>query len=457
MPFLRQYHHDIFVSYSLANDAYELDNKPWVRRLVEKLTTELSNRLPGNGKAIKFYFAGKGDLKPGQQLKSCFDEAEKSALFLIIGSPRYADVWPSGELRSFVSKFGAGDRVFVAEMLPCTYPDLIGDPMRSTFHVQTDGDVAVPYETSKGPCASVIAELAAAMSSRLVALGEAQPTEGAQAAAPRPVHPPVLIAQTQMADEARRLRTHLRQFDVPIIPEDEFLEEGAEFREEFAQALSKAKIVVQLLGRYPGRRPKSLPEGYDDFQAEAARGHEGVRLLQWRDPSIDLASVEDARHRALLEGADAMLFEEFKDMVVRAATAPPPLPEPRPGGGFIFIDADSVDQQTAREVFNACRQRNLPVLMPAYGVDTRKEWRENYAGADRIAIIYGKSGFGWLTSQLRLFMKTAATRRRVQDCLIYLGPPPPKGEQDVPLYHPKFSYIDGTGGDLDKLYEQLFS
>jgi len=472
MPFLSDFTYDVFVSYSLVNDELNLDGQPWVRRFVDLLAIKLKNMLPERGKDVAFYFAAKGDLQFGQRLASCREEAKRSAVFLIIGSPRYLDHWPTSELRAFTETGGA-DRIFIAELLPLpagkTYPEIIGDPLRAPFWCATQRGSAQPLADARGEFDGRLNDFAAGLCSVLVAIGQSTRSQISATVgkatkslvdgrAPPPRTRPVLLARVtdDLEPLNARLRTHLEQFDIEVLPADGFNEEGAAFRDEFREQAAHAPLVVQLLGQYPARRTRELPEGYDGFQSQEARAREGCRLVQWRDPALDLEAVADDRHRALLSGdVDAMGFEAFKEMIVRLATAPPPRPAAQRGGSFLFIDADRVDEETARRVLRACQERQIVAMMPEYDVDTPKDWRANYADCDRIAMIHEHSDRVWLNAQLKMFIRSAAKRRTPAECVIYLGPPPPKQASALTITHPSFVVVESPDGDLDRLIEQL--
>jgi len=463
MSYLHKYKYDIFVSYSHVNNLLELDGKPWVKRFVEKLQILLMNILPENGKDLSIYFAEGGSLRQGAQVVSCRDDAEKSAVFLIMGSPRYLDDWPTSELRAFAKNAGYLERIFVAEIRPLeppqSYPSTIGDPLRAPFWTKTDRAAPLPFQESRGEFDTRLTNLAEVVKDRLVALREFDQQPSGQGVS-NPHYKTVLLTRVteDLEDKNAALRAYLKQFDIKVLPQGEFQEEGDAFRDEFAAQLEETAIVVQLLGEHPARRTRALPDGYDGFQDQTTRAAPDKALLQWRG-DLDVESIVDARHHALLTGAAAMSFEDFKDLVAKLArtpSKPPPPPPEQPSNGFIFIDADPVDAETAKKVLHACREQHLIAMMPDYTADTFKDWRENYAEASKIAIVYEKSNTQWLKAQLKLFLKTSAKRKSNINCVIYLGPPPPKSPDDVPVTHPSFTYVDDPVGDLSRLYEKLF-
>jgi len=465
MPFLSGFEYDVFVSYSLANDQYKLDGEPWVTKFVNELKIKLANNLSEGGKEVSVYFAGTGSIQPGQQLASCRDEARKAALFLIIGSPRYLDYWPASELEAFTEGHRTKDRIFLSHMLPLPkgkrYPDALGDPLYLDFYGNTRFGNAKPFEEVKGDCNAALTDLAAAMARKLMELGDS--AAAAAARRPNPDYRTVLVTVTaDLGKQVKALRAHLRQYDIPMVPEDDagFEEEGEAFRAEYLAALEQASIVVQLLGPEPTRRTKAFPEGLETFQLEAARGRPGCQVRQWRDPALQPEEIDDERHRELVfsSSVDAEPFEEFKKSVRKLAMAPPALPAPEPGRSYLFIDAAGVDEETARRVFAQCQKLQIPAVTPTYGVEKPRNYRTYYEKADRIAVIHEKSEPSWLNSQLYLFIRTMARRGVSIDkrAIVYLGPPPPKSKEAYSVYHPNIDFVEAPNGNMDDFYERLF-
>jgi hypothetical protein len=463
VAFLRNYSHDVFVSYSMTNDALTLDGQPWVRKLVEELTVRLQNLLPENGKTVEVYFAGKGSLRYGDQLKSCLDEAKKSAIFLIVGSPRYLDIWPASELQAFAStgERAPRERLFIAEMLPLAkgqaYPDMIGDPLRAEFWRPTPKTAARPFRQIDELCDTVLTELATVMAERLCELHALdQPVAGQRPA--NPDHKTVLLARVSEDLEPlnQKLRTHLEQYQIKVLPPSDFQEEGDRFPEEFDRYLEEADIVVQLLGANPGRRTRAMPNGYDGFQAERTRARADRVLMQWRPLTVDADEMTDRAHKALLSTATAMDFEPYKDMVVRLATAPTPAPTAdRKGSSYILIDADEMDGETARQILRECRKRKVVAVL-ADPAANKRERRTTYGASEKIAVIHEKSLPRWVNSHLLGYVHLPTERQAQGKCVVYLGPPPPKDQEEITVVHPDFEFVEAPNGDLSKLFSKIF-
>ncbi|THD78012.1 MAG: hypothetical protein E7812_12545 [Phenylobacterium sp.] len=461
MAFVGGYDVDIFVSYSLRNDRLRLGGDPWVQRLVKELETQLQNLLPGEDE-IGIFYAGRGDLKYGEPVAKCVDMAKKSAIFLIIGSPRYLASWPTRELGAFTSTSGGDSRVFLAELLPLrkgqAYPITIDDPLRLEFHSRTVRGSAQPFEQTVGEFNVRLIDLANNMAERLETLREI----GRRSTTSRPANPNfrcVLIARATDDLQARNeeLATYLEQFDVPVLLADPDME-SQEFRTEFEALLDRAAVVVQLLGPSRTPRPATMPEGFDGFQSAAALVHKSSQLLQWRDLGTDLETIVDAQHHALLSGPRVaeMGFEDFKKLVVTRATEPAPQPPPPPGSSYVFIDADKIDALRARQIFERGKNKNRAVMLRNFDSDEPKDLRANYLSCDRVAVVHEKSQGSWLNSQLQLFLRLQAKRKLQTAWYVDLCPAPPKTGDDLAVAYHRLEVVESADGSIDELCEKLF-
>lgn len=455
MAYLRGYDHDVFVSYSLKNNLLTLDAQPWVTRLVELLKNQMLNRLEGNADELKFYFAQGGSIGPGQQLANCRDDAKRSAMFLLIGSPRSGDGWPTSELRAFREAPGSLERIFVAELLPPGgggYPSEIENPFRSQFW-RLMGKTENTYSTSTGPCEELLVELAAAIAEKLDAIYEREKLPTAE----RPPDPnlrKVLIARSALTKKSQEVRDFLKPYGIEVIFAADLKEAGQAFRDKFGQMLAEKPIVVQLLGPYPAPSDDQIEEGYDAFQSEAAKSCADVELFQWRDPRLPIV-VEDEEHRNLLENCEYAMdnFQEFMSLIEKATKI---VAQPVKKQSFWFIDADRSDEEMLQKVQAYCDSKKIKAMRPRYGVDEEEDWFRNYTDAHGIAVIHSRSGTKWADSKQRLFMNTSSNSEAAQRMLLYLAPAPPKTKNDcVIITHPGLEVIEAADETLDPLFKVL--
>src|SRR5262249_39630488 len=163
--------------------------------------------------------------------------------------------------------------------------------------------------------------------------------------------PEVLLAETtddliRKRDEARR---YLEQAGIAVLPAGSYYGLA---RPDYDKAvlgdLANCAAFVQLLGPELGRCLTDVPDGFGWLQYELAK-RQHRPILQWRSPDLkDLADVEDERQKRLLETADAMPFEDFKQKIVRALRKGDNKPPARPS--FIFINCDAVDTEKADDI-----------------------------------------------------------------------------------------------------------
>jgi hypothetical protein len=155
-----------------------------------------------------------------------------------------------------------------------------------------------------------------------------------------------------LSDREEELKSHLIQAGLGILPETRYPdpeEDEAGFRSAMKADLGHCSGFVQLLSGTPGRKiggaaGRRFPAIQYDIAREAKKP-----ILQWRNREVSLAAIADAAHRALVEGARASGFEEFKRAVVEAARRKPPSTrDPQPG--TVFVNADRDDLGLAREI-----------------------------------------------------------------------------------------------------------
>src|SRR5205814_348451 len=133
-----------------------------------------------------------------------------------------------------------------------------------------------------------------------------------------------------------------------------------DYEKAVLEDLANSAAFVQLLGPLLGRCLGDVPDGFGWLQYELAKSQQH-RILQWRSPDLkDLAEIEDERQRRLLETADAMPFEDFKQKIVRTLLAEERKSPTRPS--FIFINCDAL--------FSSSRMRR-----PGWGRDQIQIYR----------------------------------------------------------------------------------
>lgn len=453
MAYVPGYQHDVFVSYAHADDVLDAAGHRWVSRFIELLREALRQRLAGTGDLRVFFDSA--SLHANHQMEELLAAARGSAIFLAIASRSYAARdWTRRELQAFADASGDTRRLFAVECMPLdpgeTYPEPLKGHKRLPFWRSAGPESQAPRAISEGfdpeSFHQRIVDLAEQMRGQLMALrrgaGTAEPhTASGQPAATQTSAPPhartVVLAQVTDDLEAMRdnLRRHLEQFGITVLPQDDYPQGGTEFRAAFEQDLSAGAVFVQLLGPYAGRMPRELPEGYTRFQHEAAKAR-GLDILQWRHPALDLATVADERHRALLSGEAVMAegFETFKNEVRAAAVRPPPPDGRQAADALVFLNSVPEDRAIAHALRTELRRHEVQVALPATGgtaEEIRVDLEENLIDCDALVLVYGQAAPVWVRGQLRLFNKLRSRREAPPRVLaVYTGPPMEKPDLD---------------------------
>ena len=288
-------------------------------------------------------------------------------------------------------------------------------------------------------------------------------TGAARSSAPAATEHIFLARSTDdMETREAELVSYLTQAGLGIFPETWYREDDyQEFRAAMQADLHRCSAFVQLLGRLTGRRAKFAGDRrFPAIQYDIAK-ESGKPILQWREPTDDLAAVEDAGHRALLDGARACGFEEFKRTVVEAARRKPHAPTPRPPNVAVFVNADGSDLDIARQLSQLFAEQGVECYWPITEGSPEKvrlDLEANLKACDGLVLIYGASEPSWVRDQLRQGRKILSQRDRPLAAMaICLGPPPQKTELAVAL--PGLITLDGRAGIsplmLDKFVKRL--
>jgi hypothetical protein len=318
------YEYDLFVSYAQADNVDTHDGDGWVAQLVGHLEAVLRQRL-GRSDTLAIFFDRRA-AGANYQLADLLKAVERSALFLAIGSPSYiARDWPRQEFQTFLERTPDPSRLFLVECLPLsdgeTYPRPLDSYARLAFwkmagtrHIPLPCSPTVDAAEFQPLIHSLAADIRAKLLSVKVLAAPTRPEGRGVLADARKV---VLIAQAtdDLETEADQLRRYLQQYEneIEVLPRACYPQGGDAFRIAFGNDLAHAALFVQLLGPRAGRVPPDLCEGYTRYQCETTKAS-GIEMLQWRHPELDLASVTDPTHAAMLsaETVIACGLETFK-------------------------------------------------------------------------------------------------------------------------------------------------
>jgi hypothetical protein len=455
MSLVADFKHDLFVSYAHFDNEEDAQGVRWVSRFQLDLKNALRQRL---GEDPEIFFDSRS-FEASDHVDFLLDNARQSAVFVALFSPSYvAREFTIRELEAFCSD-GSARPVAVVELLPVEeyrHPPLLQGRKRTSFwwRDRTEQDIPLRLTPKFNPelyneRLQILAhQLKKLLTERRTVSGasgaDAPRPQTAVAAAPAAPAAPVaakagavLLAQTtdDLYDECERVRAHLEQFGLQVLPEGDYPQGGAEFADAFAADLQRSGVFVQLLGTFGSRKPPDLPQTYAQYQYETARAR-GLKILQWRRPDLVLDAVTH-RDRSLLEGPEviAVGLEEFKKEIMRICAQPEAKPEASvlDGHCHVFINADRSDKELADTLLKAFEEKkNCSAARPLFegsAEDIVKDLEENLLNCGALLLLYGRAPPAWVRAQLLRYSKLESRREappRLKS--IVVGPPEPKAE-----------------------------
>lgn len=480
--------HDIFISYAHADDEPPMGlDRGWITTFVDELRKILRRRLGGGGADIwmDHQLAANAVVQP-----TLLDMVRSSRTLVLFMSPGYlASPWCAGEIGGFLDRYaaeGATERVFMVEL------DQLD---RSLWHPRLQNLSAIPlwekgfddlaprllgYPRPKpdedSPYWLRLNELAHLLSGRLLHDRQA----GAPAAASAPVAAPTVTAPAatpvsatapvvwvaeptdDLFDAWSMLAAALRQAGVQLRPAalgNYPLASGQAYLEALQQDLAQAKLLVQLLGPFAGRRPGAAQGenlSISQLQAKAA-AESGLPFLQWRDPALLPESLSDVGQKQLLLGAQASGLEAFRQRVLDTLAqlqAPPPPPQPAVGDDTslaICITGGVKDQALCEEVSQILADlgqsplNSPPAPDPGESpADFRRQCDELLGMSEGVILVYGQESRAWVQGQFLRVKKLLAQQKTGLWGALLDGPPSAK--QALGLASPGLMPLDCRSG-----------
>lgn len=446
MAFVPGAKNDVFISYAHFDNEGGATGERWVSDFVQRLEGALKQRL---GCPVDIYFDTRS-LEGHTVLSEILENVRRSAVFVPILSPSYVNrQWTRDELEAFVAAEALNRIIFTIERLPLEleeeYPHALRERKRSQFWFRTEDsgvvDILTPSlrpERYFGAITDVVDHMARQLRQLKSNGGFSQSVETG-AGRPRvevvSEGPAVLLAQVteDMDDQRDQVRRHLEQFNIPVLPASLYPQGGVDFAKAFESDLSRSALFVQLLGPVAGRRPPDLPQGYAQYQLDAATAR-SVPSMLWRRPDIDPATITGP-HASLIASpaVQAMSLQSFKAEIVRKIQTPPP-PPPKPatarGSGTIFINAVAGDIELASKLEDDFVKEGCTVLLPVLegpAEEILRDLSENIIDCDALILVYGSAENMWVRSQLKLYNKLKP-KRAENDCIVVIcnAPPAPK-------------------------------
>lgn len=457
------YEHDVFVSYAhVDDDPLEGAELGWVTTLIDNLEKMLARKLGRRVADIwkDYRLAGNEPVTA-----AILENLSKSATVLVVLSPGFLESeWCRRETNSFLGfvkdKFRESSRLFVVECArldendrPTEFKDLKGyrfwfqPPGRMTPRVlglprpdPTDESGKLYYDR--------LGDLSHELATELKQL-----KAGSKNQKRLPSRTIYLAEVTDDLDPFRdELGRYLEQSDVYCLPDRRYPRDDPEdYKRELHKDLAKSSLFVQLLSEFPGKlRPPELPRGYLGLQFDEAKSL-GLPILRWRKKELDLDSINDPLHRAMLgsETVQAVSIEEFK-RAVRDFKPPDAEPATPRLGALVFVDAEKNDLALAREICNVLEEHGGGYVLPlstGEPSEIRKDLEANLVECDALIILYGEASVAWVREQMMQCRKALAKRSTMLQALaIYMGPPTDKPPVDIKLPGVELRVLDCRAG-----------
>jgi hypothetical protein len=272
--------------------------------------------------------------------------------------------------------------------------------------------------------------------------------------------PTVYLAEVtdDLEQERAGVKNYLNQFGINVLPNTWYSQDPVQFKQSVERDLAKCVVFVQLLSAYAGKKPPDLPQGYIQLQYELAKSSQ-KSIFQWRCPSLDMSSILDEKHRALLFVGPAVRAEGIEDFkrAVKDFILTKPVPEnPKSSSTFVFVNMETVDRPLAEKVCSLLDRHGIGYCLPLDSgdpTDIRIDFEENLLESNGIIIIYGTSTKAWVRNQLMACRKILSRRdRSLQAFAVFEGPPEEKGSIDFIL--PSLQFYNFRKGFEDNLLEK---
>ena len=465
MPIIPSFKHDVFLSYARVDDEPMPGcTEGWVTTLVRNLQwrlAQLCGRRDAFGLWMDHDLARHVDFTP-QILSSLRD----SAVLMVIFSPGYlASDWCRRERESFLNEVkkrrDQDSSIFIVECdrvpleeRPAELSNLIGYQFWEARHGRAPR--ILEYHHPTDAYCEKLDDLARGLHNELVRLkqkcteGPPPPSEGGD----RPV---IFLAEvTDDLDVLRdQVKRYLDQHGLRVLPDGWYPRDAQAFQEAADRDLSLCTAFVQLLGPIRGKSLPGSSFSYVALQHQWAIAA-GKPILQWRDPRLDLGSIEDSDHRALIEGGtvQAVDLETFKREIVKSTEQANERRQRPAGQPFVFVNIEHEDLPIAENLYEILECHGCGYAIPMQGGKAdavRKDLEANLLECDGLIVVYGQIPEDWVREQLRQWRKMLFRREKPLRALaVYQGPP--DREHPLGMKLPQMQIIDCRSGmDVHRL------
>ena len=440
MAYIRDYEHDVFVSYAHLDNESGGEQPGWVTNFVQDLGKEVRQRLGTKDLTIWIDKKLSGNLPLTPEI---MEAVRRSATLLVVMSPAYLNSqWCARERNSFLSfaadcvKYG---RIFVVtqrdtEKTPA--PEEFGDLLGFRFWTKDEEtDVSRPLVRPDKEYAQRVVQLSDDLGKTLRRLNNGGGDGSKAASVQGSGDVSVFLARStdDLEEREENLKRYLAQAGINVLPRTWYPDHTvAAFTTAMAADLGGCKAFVQLLSASRGRKIEPGGKRYAALQQEIAKTSRRP-LLVWRSPDIDLKSIDDDDHRDRLDSARACNFEEFKRAVVEEARREPPRPKQKSANVVAFLDVDLPDMRIAKEVADyLLLEHGIECFWPVRSgkpEELRKDLERQLLECDGLLLVYGSTEPLWVRDQWHQIRKVTSGRERpLAARALFLAPPAEKEE-----------------------------
>lgn len=452
----------IFVSYVHTDNqsSYGTD-KGWATTLIEKLKDQLNPKLGHEGKySLWIDYSLSENLQVTSEM---LDTIPNTAILLVILSRNYIiSDWCQRKKNNFLrmvkERTHNDSRVFIIEYdrlkagtLPLEFDEVTS--YRYNFCVEDrEPPVLMPnLQQDALRYNKLVTELSCDLAEELQKLQRQQKHAEILNKAISPTsddRPTVLLAD--VTDDLHPVREevehYLSQANMRVLPEEPYYSyEPRAFQQAVRADLAKSSLFVQLLSALPGRRPKTLPQGYARCQYELAKEAKKP-VLQWCSQDLELDAVQDADQRDFLQLDTVLAIEidEFESKIREKAFQNSIPPSSDMVGSVVFLDAESDDNALVEHISDVFYKHGVGSVFPPQSkkpAEYREAFKQRVLHCDGLMIIYGDATSEWVTRQVMNITGIRWQRKRpFAACAIYDGPPPQK--ESLPFKMPGILILD---------------
>jgi len=314
MSYLKDFQHDIFISYAHVDNAAPGGKRGWVAHFEESLTVTLSKRFGRLGEVVVWRDLTLG----GNEIfdRSIHERERRSAVFLALTSAGYfrSESYCLKELRWFCESAGTDRYGLAVGQNRCRiFNILLNNIDSSKWPEPLQGASGYQFHDAKRKeqIGYPLAPETKAFDKALKALVEdIAVTLEAMKQPPPPPSPPsftVFLADTSdgLASVRGRAARELRDKGFRVITDIPPPFEATEHTNAVTGAMRDSQLSIHLLDEIPGRTILAGgTESYSQKQAELSLRHAKAQFV-WVPRKVDIEQIEDPHHKQFLKEIEA--------------------------------------------------------------------------------------------------------------------------------------------------------